>query len=110
MHYLLIYFCHDYSSTEIEKEKSDQKSCFNILERKKEIMKSFEVISLDGESTKDFPNSIIRHTKTKPFLKYSENPSKTTCNLQNRQQMLATLLPEIEAIVFKFLSSIKPKK
>ncbi|VVC36636.1 Hypothetical protein CINCED_3A022541 [Cinara cedri] len=97
-------------STETEKENSDQKSCFNILERKKEILKSFEVISLDGECTKDFPNSIIRHTKTKPFLKYSENPSKATCHLQNRQQMLATLLPEIETIVINFLSSIKPKK
>lgn len=83
---------------------------YNLLDRKKDILKSLEVITQDGDFTKDFPSYIIQHTKTKPVLKYSENPAKATCHLQNRQQMLSTLLPEIEVIVHKFLSSMKPKK
>lgn len=98
-----------YRSTEVEKGTGDQKLRYNILDRKKEIIKSCEVLT-QGDYTKDFPSYIIQYTKTKPVLKYSYNPSKATCHLQNRQQMLATLLPEIEAFVYKFLTSMKPKK
>lgn len=100
-------------SIEDEKGNGDRKLRYNILDRKKEILKSFEVaraVPHDGDFTKDFPSYIIQYTKTKPILKYSQNPAKATCHLMNRQQMFATLLPEIEAIIHNFLSSMKPKK
>ncbi|XP_026807672.1 uncharacterized protein LOC113550172 isoform X1 [Rhopalosiphum maidis] len=96
--------------SETEKGTGDQKLRHNILERKKEILKGLEVNTLEGDFTKDFPSYIIRCTKNKPVIKFSENPANATYHLQNRQQMFATLLPEIEAIVLKFLSSMKPKK
>jgi len=81
------------------------------LDRKKEILKGLEVVTHEGgDCTKDFPSYLIQHTKSKPVVKYSQNPAKATYHLHNRQQMLATLLPEVEAIVHKFLSSMKPKK
>ncbi|XP_025192998.1 protein PF14_0175-like isoform X2 [Melanaphis sacchari] len=96
--------------SETEKGTGDQKIRYNILDRKKEILKGLEVNTHEGDFTKDFPSYIIRYTKNKPVIKFSENPANATYHLQNRQQMFATLLPEIEAIVLKFLSSIKPKK
>lgn len=80
------------------------------MDRKKEILKGLEVNTHEGDFTKDFPSYIIRCTKSKPVIKFSENPTNATYHLQNRQQMFATLLPEIEAIVLKFLSAMKPKK
>lgn len=96
--------------SETEKGTGDQKLRHNLLDRKKEILKGLEVNTHEGDFTKDFPSYIIRCTKNKPSIKFSENPANATYHLQNRQQMLATLLPEIEAIVLKFLSSMKPKK
>ncbi|XP_022166091.1 uncharacterized protein MAL13P1.304-like isoform X2 [Myzus persicae] len=100
------------SNTPFETEKGigDQKLRHNLLDRKKEILKGLEVTTHEGDFTKDFPSYIIRCTKNKPSIKFSENPANATYHLQNRQQMLATLLPEIEAIVLKFLSAMKPKK
>lgn len=95
--------------SETEKGTGDQKLRHNLLDRKKEILKGLEVNTHEGDS-KDFPSYIIRCTKNKPSIKFSENPANATYHLQNRQQMLATLLPEIEAIVLKFLSAMKPKK
>ncbi|CAH1726400.1 unnamed protein product [Aphis gossypii] len=96
--------------SESEKGTGDQKLRYNILDRKKEILKGLEVNTHEGDFTKDFPSYLIRCTKSKPVIKFSENPAYATYHLQNRQQMFATLLPEIEAIVVKFLSSMKPKK
>ncbi|XP_008186499.1 protein PFC0760c isoform X2 [Acyrthosiphon pisum] len=96
--------------SETEKGTGDQKLRHNLLDRKKEILKGLEVNTHEGDFTKDFPSYIIRCTKNKPSIKFSENPANATYHLQNRQQMLATLLPEIEAIVLKFLSAMKPKK
>lgn len=93
----------------MEKGNGDQKLRYNILDRKKDIMKSCEVLT-QGDYTKEFPSYIIQYTKAKPILKYSYNPAKATCHLQNRHQMLATLLPEIEALVYTFLTSMKPKR
>uniref|UniRef100_A0A2S2Q4Z2 Uncharacterized protein n=1 Tax=Sipha flava TaxID=143950 RepID=A0A2S2Q4Z2_9HEMI len=95
-------------STEIEKGVGIQR--FNLLDRKKKILKGPEVLTQEGDYSKYYPSSITRCTKTKPAIKFSENPASATYHLQNRQQMLATLLPEIESIVHKFLSSIKPKR
>lgn len=96
--------------TEEEKGNGDQKLRYNILDQKKEILKGLEITTNDGDLTKDIPSYIIRNTKVKPILKFSENPARATWHLQNRRQMMATLLPEIESIVYKFLSTMKPKK
>lgn len=103
----MIYNCrlHETGNT-----NGDQKLRYNLLDRKKEILKGLEVVAQEEDCTKDFPSYIIRTTKTKPALKFSHNPALATYHFQNRQQMFATLLPEIEAIVHKFLSLIKPKK
>lgn len=107
MNFVYIFY---YRSTEVEKNNADQKLRYNILDHKKEIRKGLEVLTHEADFTKDFPSYIIQYTKTKPVIKYSENPATATCHFQNRQQMLATLLPEIEIIVHKFLSEMKPKK
>ncbi|XP_050439701.1 uncharacterized protein LOC126845156 isoform X2 [Adelges cooleyi] len=99
----------EYTSADTEKVIDDHKR-YNILERKREFQKSLVVKSLDDNQTKDFPSYIIQHTKTEPVLKYSRNPAKAVCHFMNRQQFFETLLPDIEAIVQKFLSSMKPKK
>lgn len=99
-----------YRSAEAEKGNGDQKLRYNILDQRKEIRKGLEVLTHEADFTKDFPSYIIRYSKTKPVVKFSENPATATYHLQNRQQMLATLLPEIEVIVHKFLSEMKPKK
>lgn len=96
--------------TDTEKSISETKLRYNLLDRKKEILKGLEVETDEADCTKDFPSYMIRFTKTKPVVKFSHHPAVVTYHLQNRQQMLETLLPEIEAIVHKFLSSIKPKK
>lgn len=99
-----------FRSTEIEIGVGNQKLRFNLLDRKKEILKGLEVLTQQGDYSKYYPSSITRCTKSKPTIKFSENPTRATYHLQNRHQMLATLLPEIESIVHKFLSSMKPKK
>lgn len=106
---LLIYL-DVYRLTEEEKGNGDQKLRYNILDQKKEILKGLEITTNDGDLTKDIPSYIIRNTKVKPILKFSENPARATWHLQNRRQMMATLLPEIESIVYKFFSTMKPKK
>ncbi|XP_050526241.1 uncharacterized protein PF3D7_1120600-like isoform X2 [Daktulosphaira vitifoliae] len=95
--------------SELDRKSTDNQRC-NIFEQKKEILKSVEVKCIDEKLKKDFPSYSIRYTKTEPVLKYSFNPARVTRQLMNRQQMLDSLVPEIEVIVHKFLSSIKPKK
>lgn len=107
---LLIIYLNFFRSTEIEKVNRNQKFRYNLLDRKKEILKGLEVVTYEADGTKDFPSYVIRTTKTKPVVKFSHNPAVATYHLLSRQQMLETLLPEIEKIVHKFLSSIKPKK
>jgi len=97
-------------SIETEKGNEERNLRYNLLDRKKEILKGLEVVSYEGDCTKDFPSYLIHYTKSKPVVKYSQNPAKATCHFQTRQQMLATLLPEVEAIVHKFFSSMIPKK
>lgn len=104
---ILFYFCR---LTEKEKTVGDSKLRYNLLDKKKEILKGLEVVTHEADCTKDFPSYVIRTTKTKPVVKFSHNPAVATYHFQNRQQMLETLLPEIEAIVHKFLLSMKPKK
>lgn len=98
----------------MNRSESDKKSTndqrYNILEQKKELLKSIEVKLVYEKLKKDFPSYTIRYTKTEPVLKYSYNPAKVTRQLMNRQQMFDSLVPEIEVIVRKFLSSLKPKK
>lgn len=96
--------------TETEKGVGDQKLRYNLLDRKKVILKGPEVLTHEGDYSKYYPSSITRCTQSKPAIKFSENPARATYHFQSRHQMLATLLPEIESIVHKFLSSIKPKR
>lgn len=84
----------------------------NLLDTPMVVRKILVALEAHGNGQVDieFPEYLIRYTKTKPPLTYCENPKIATYHLQNREEMLATVPPDIEEIIYKFLHSIMPKR
>lgn len=112
-------FCFSFNRSK-ERDKKESKSSsstqptsakINLFDTPMEIRKVLVAITARvGEIDLEFPEYLVKYTKSKPQLSYCENPRFATYHFMNRKEMLATVPEDIEEIIFKFLNSIQPKR
>lgn len=63
-----------------------------------------------AEEVVEYPSRIIQYTNTRPILKYCENPSRATCHLISREELLETVPDDIAVLIKQFWNSIRLKR
>ncbi|XP_054280868.1 uncharacterized protein LOC128998666 isoform X2 [Macrosteles quadrilineatus] len=100
------------SKEKSKREKSPSKtgSRVNLLETPMVIKKVLVALDVRGTGDIDFPEYLVRYTKTRPPISYCENQAHATYHLCDRKTMMSSLPRDIEEIVVNFLNSIRSKR